>query len=1669
MRSCNSIRSNLRLLLAAVPVILLTHQALGVDENANGLSDLWEQRFKASALQMLDDDDGDGYSNLQESVAGTDPFDPGSKPKIAMADPKNGSEEFQLSFETLSGKFYCIEESADLSFFSLMGQGWWGDGNDRELTLKMIGESKTLNSVRAEFWANVPTNSIDDLTSLPAFPGTPDGVTQLSEPQAPTFSVSGYGARLMMSITAPESGTYQFFLSSGGPAELRSGLGPLEVDTAKIAEVLPAQTGLGVAEWQTYPNQQSAEITLSAGQTYFLELRYVASVSSQHVSIGWSGPGLTDIETLDRNDLSDAFYVASQPATTGFHHDYDTSGETELVWPADSTLESGIVGMFGNAERLSLTGNQGDTSIMRTTFPEVGTHLYATWLFNMGTVGIPHDSIGLFFGNTGTGNNQEGPRINLEAQDSGTTATVRGGGSGGNQARIDVAFDQTFRVELVASIDPLGFQYSLPTSPMTVAEDTFDLYVSDTNGNLVGSAIGLSFRDGTLVEGFGEVAMKLTTNPNIAFDAWEITDGPIWGSGYLVSNQANTETDSDFFRLAITDSDQDGDGITDWEELALAKFHPFLFFDPETTNGTADSVAIATLLAQSQGKPEIALFGTDAAAFENNSPNPSPDNGELTIIRSGTLEPLVVEICVAPLAATGSTATVCDGSCCMLIGSAGDEEAEISDYILVDEEGNTITDTLIFEFGETTKVLTLIAVNDQINEYPESVNLAVKTSTEYDISTTQNGASIQIFDLPDDPINTTIFTGTFSQDGRAVVATSGSGFATATINGPRTEIRIWDEFSGLTSAQQDSHVHKSNPGNAPGDIIYAITETPGDDETNPLNGPLTNYLWDLTTSSGAIPSAGGVASKQAIIDSLFSQNSESPLYLNVHTVNNPAGEIWAFFAQSGGSFTDPGDAAPPALPGSAGYPQLTGDLLEVDVRRFLNQATFGATETSVAALLGKIETERLTDPNYHRHQAFSEWIDDQTDPQITPQTFLLDFALASHFQHLKISGIYDPVRNPTDGITATPTIPLTWPSIDRSDPNPNHWILSANFPLTHKEDRLGFDNGINLNGFGAEDVLCADWQLKLNGHDQLRHKMGFALQQIVVTSDVDIFIKGNPYGSANYRDMLNHHAFDHYRDILGFVNWSPVMGHWLSSIKNQKAIDFDSDGNFDSFPDENLARENMQLFSIGLFETWSNGDLRLTSEGIPKPTYTNADIQEFAKVITGQGVSYFAATSSLPTWGGEPFSPSNNNFSATHITRGLRSRTLLYPMKMFGDYHSTGPKTFAGTTIDNTSITDADLFGEADFESAIDWLAGKPGDGQPDFDMVHSHVSTPAFISKRLIQRFTTSNPSKDYLHRVATVFKNSEGDLGLALKQILLDPEARNLDLNETTFGMKKSPLEAYQQMVRTLGAYTYFPLEEPAPSETPYDALAINYANPDLYLENFGYPATQLSGHERNVRVRNTYTKTTSTSGLQMDPAYQDTVFNYYLPDYTKGGAISDAGLTAPEMQLATEPDIIRNINYFQTIIYGSNGQAGKYLGEKENDQKTLFGDPATVANFDHLRLPLQALADDFYPPTEPVATGGRTSESLADEALLDALDKRLTNGLLKLRYPYDSADNDDPTVAGVDDLLKNPRELIIDTITDSYDNAHNGSSDSADRLSKLQDALYLLSLTSEYQIRK
>ena len=1106
-----------------------------------------------------------------------------------------------------------------------------------------------------------------------------------------------------------------------------------------------------------------------------------------------------------------------------------------------------------------------------------------------------------------------------------------------------------------------------------------------------------------------------------------------------------------FFRVRVADQDQDGDGITDWAEAQLPGDGVFFFADAESTNGRNDGALLSAALVGIDDPDVVSLSVADDAAYEDNAPLGGDDHGSMVLQRSGGLQPLSVSIASE-------------------IVAAPEEAAEPSDYSLERPDGTVVKTVVTLPFGVLSYPLTVKANPDSDHEFRETVRRRLQASPtgEYELDL-QDVADVLLYDFPDHPDNTTLFVGSFSKDGKCAGETNGNGFASAVLNGPKTELLLANQFNNLTSPQQDSHVHKSNPGNTPGNIIYAVTNEPGGESgpepgALPYIGEIQAYPWDLTGSTGSL-------GKQAVIESLFQVNGETPLYLNIHTVNEPAGEIWAFLTETSGTSSDPGDADP-----YDPYSQLSGVALEQEVRRFLNQATFGATDGDVADLLGAILTERLTNAGYHRETAFEAWIDAQ---MAVPQTFLKDQVLAADQQEWKLRGYFDSSRNPSatyqGNMINTPALPSTWATLDRMSANPEEWYPTVDYPLSNQEIQLGQQ----VNGLGqpqGNNRRRGLWNVYLNANDQLRQKMGYALQQIVVTSASANTLSQRGLSTAHYMDMLAYHAFDHYRDILGYANWSPVMGRWLSSLKNQQAFDSNMDGEDDVFPDENLARENMQLFSIGLFVLWSDGSLKLGNDGLPTPTYTNDDIQEFARVLTGQSFSKYA--DSKEQWGVSSLNElvENTNFNKNNGSQ-YYGHQYNYPMKMFGIYHDPGVKTMAGgKEIDNTAIADLAVRGIADIEAAIDWLAGKPGDGLPDFDMGTSHQSTPAFISRRLIQRFVTSNPTRDYLHRVATAFKESEGDLGETIKAILLDPEARVPDISSTVFGMKKPPLEAHMQLLRAFDSYTLIPME--TSTDSPFDTAPGDYSNTDIYLTNFGYPTSEVAKFKFNARYSFFSTHTGETAALDMTPYRQATVFNWYLPDYSPGGPIASAAMVSPEMQLANEVGVIKNINFIRPFPIQwntSTGAKGQYLtplGGNQGNQRLAFGQIGE-GPWDHnarVRMDSQDWADLLYPSPEPTPTATRTAESLADEMLLDELDERLTLGFFKERYPYDPSDDDDPNIAGVDDLLKNPREIVIDYLTAAFGNPYNNpSNDPSDRLAKFRYGVHMLSTTPEYLIKK
>jgi uncharacterized protein (DUF1800 family) len=275
----------------------------------------------------------------------------------------------------------------------------------------------------------------------------------------------------------------------------------------------------------------------------------------------------------------------------------------------------------------------------------------------------------------------------------------------------------------------------------------------------------------------------------------------------------------------------------------------------------------------------------------------------------------------------------------------------------------------------------------------------------------------------------------------------------------------------------------------------------------------------------------------------------------------------------------------------------------------------------------------------------------------------------------------------------------------------------------------------NLAWFRDQGFLAADigragldytvWRNFASSPDPLRQRMVFALSQILVVSIEGIGGSWAGWGVAYYLDLLDQHAFGNFRALLEDVTLSPAMGIYLSMRGSRKA---DASGRQ---PDENYAREIMQLFTIGLVELEADGTPRRVG-GAPAETYGEADVSGLARVFTGW--DYGSGSSDGP-------------------------ERLVKPLVNVASRHEAGAKTFLGTTVPaNTSAVDS-------LRLALDHL--------------FNHANVGPFIGKQLIQRLVTSNPSAAYVGRVSAVFNDNgagvRGDLKAVLRAILTDPEARN------------------------------------------------------------------------------------------------------------------------------------------------------------------------------------------------------------------------------------------------------------------------------------------------------
>ncbi len=370
------------------------------------------------------------------------------------------------------------------------------------------------------------------------------------------------------------------------------------------------------------------------------------------------------------------------------------------------------------------------------------------------------------------------------------------------------------------------------------------------------------------------------------------------------------------------------------------------------------------------------------------------------------------------------------------------------------------------------------------------------------------------------------------------------------------------------------------------------------------------------------------------------------------------------------------------------------------------------------------------------------------------------------------------------------------------------------------------------------------WDIAINSPDQLRQRVAFALSEILVVSFRDAGLINYTFGLAHYYDQLVGHAFGNFRELIHDVTLSPIMGRYLSMLGNEGP-----DEARNIRPDENYARELMQLFSIGLVKLNIDGTPRLDERGAEIPTYDQDIIKGFAHVFTGWTYAY------AQIWE-RPFP------------------NVFQPMEPWEEFHASGEKRLL-----NGFVVPAGQSAREDLEQAL--------------DNVFNHPNVGPFIARRLIQRLVTSNPSPQYIARVATVFNHDSagvrGNLGAVVKAVLLDDEARDGYLaNLDTYGKLKEPLLRQSALWRAFNARS---------STGRYQF----------------YPFTEFA----------------------QAPLQSNSVFNFFEPDYSYPGTIANLGLVSPEFQITNETTITSVTNRLYSDIFFN------HLSLEESDENTVLLD--------------------------------------------------------------------------------------------------------------------------------
>ena len=500
----------------------------------------------------------------------------------------------------------------------------------------------------------------------------------------------------------------------------------------------------------------------------------------------------------------------------------------------------------------------------------------------------------------------------------------------------------------------------------------------------------------------------------------------------------------------------------------------------------------------------------------------------------------------------------------------------------------------------------------------------------------------------------------------------GYGSATLMVAADQKSATLHFSYSNLTTPKVSEHIHGPLNGINPTGIIFDIDKPAA---PSPAIQPLPDgsYQWVFDTNQEPIGPLG--PGNNTFLDDL----AAGKLYMNVHTSKYPGGEIKGYFGVATGSQTFTPPAAPPAI--------TINPPTSFDASRFLRQAAFGGTLAEITAL------SNANAPN--ASTALNDWL-------------TMQFASAPPIAFNPPS-----MEQPAYAAAATPAGASFSPSS----------MYQTIYPhITTPQAPNAYADAMN-----TDRVTEAWWGNVLSGQDQLRQRIATAYSEIWVVSEIDSNLANNVPGLATYYDMLADDAFVNFRQLLGEITLHPVMGDYLNMMGNAYSTAHS--------PNENYAREVMQLFSIGLYQLQPDGTLKLDATGSPIPTYDQTTITNMAHVFTGWNRN--ATPLVIPTFPA-PIAPATQptviNFSSYYQKPMVITTASQHSPKAKQLLSYTGAKLWAGGA--TLQPTDPVII-----PASTPSLTSAATELNFALDNIFNHPNVGPFVCKLLIQRSGEQQP----------------------------------------------------------------------------------------------------------------------------------------------------------------------------------------------------------------------------------------------------------------------------------------------------------------------------------------